>query len=522
MNLKYDINFLILIGIFFLSSCAKEDKIILDYSFKTALNSIHGADNFEQIKFNSNSNLDLGFYKGNIWIKFEIKNHDNYASYMVVNDDFFNRNYRFYKLDTISNELLKMSDVADLKKQDHRTYNYLKPNFEINLLPKEKATFFINTFSDGRIMQATPSLIKKEQYSSIMNQTNIVNIVFFFAIIILLLINLFNWSVFKNKIYYFYIIYILSSCLFYFVIEGYLNGIVDHHTVDHLVFLSIRIWIISVSIFSSKFLNLAETNPLFFKIVKRTMYIILGGTTIYQLVFYNSSIPNLHIMENIFGFIWIFLAIIMMIISIKKIPLQAKYYLIAFSFLVFFLIIGLFNSHLALLPGDPFSYFKVGMIIEFIGFTYFIFLIVKNNLIKAESLENELILSQLELSSVSNKLETSLDSINTESVIEKTDLLSIFKLLESTLSKEEEWPEFKSKFEELSPTFLTNLNKKHPTLSKSEIRLLILIRIGFTQKEVASILNIAPDSVKKAKQRVRKKLELTSSTKLTGYLLSFS
>ena len=152
------------------------------------------------------------------------------------------------------------------------------------------------------------------------------------------------------------------------------------------------------------------------------------------------------------------------------------------------------------------------MIIEFIGFTYFIALLIKRNLKKTSELESQLIANKKELSEVSKKLETKLD---------KTDLLGIFKLLESSFNKEE-WPIFKSRFEELSPNFLSQLNKNHPDLSKSEIRLLTLIRIGFTQKEIAEVLSIAPDSAKKAKQRVRKKLGLARSLNLAEYLSSLN
>jgi DNA-binding CsgD family transcriptional regulator len=522
MTLKNKNNFVFLISILIFLSCSKKQDIELDYSFETAINVKHNVDDFEKINFISNQSLDLGFFKGNVWIKLKIRNNDRYGSHMVVTNDFFNRNYRFYKLDAVSNKLSTLSVVKDLKKNDQRTYNDLKPNFEINLKPNESATFFITTESDGRVIQATPSLIHKEDYVAGVNETTIVNIVFFLAIAMLLLINFFYWRVFRNRIYYFYILYIIASWFFYFNIEGYFNGILTHHIVDHLVFISIRIWILSVGIFSSKFLDLATTNPTFFKFGKRSMIIILGGTTLYQFIFFNSSIANLHLMENIFGFFWMLIAILMIRISLKKIPLQAKYYLISFSFLVFFLIIGLLNSHNAILPGDPFSYFKVGMIIEFSGFTYFISLIIKSNLKKNSILEDELIEQQKELINISKKLKESRDTVPSKNTIEKTDLLSIFKLVESTLSKEGEWPEFKIKFEELNPNFLGKLNESHPNLLKSEIRLLILIRIGFTQKEIANVLNIAPDSVKKAKQRVRKKLDLSSTIILSEYLAKLS
>jgi len=514
---------LVLVSILLLSSCSSDYELKLDYSFEAASNVTQGIKGFDQINFKPHKSLDLGFHKGNIWVKLDVTNGGDYASYIVMMNDLINRNYRFYKLNTLSNELNPVSFVKDLTRYDHRTFNYPKPNFKISLKPNEKATFFILTESDGRILQATPQLLKIEEYRSIISQNTMFNIIFFAAIGMLLLINIFHWSILKNKIYYSYGLYILSSCLFYLNVEGYLYGFgLTHSTIDHFMFVSIRVWIFSTVLFTSKFLELNLTNPKFYKFIKWILFIILGGTTLYQFIFFHSSISNLHIIENLFGFIWIVIAIVMIALSVKKRRLQAKYYLIAFSFLLIFIVLGLIDSHTTLLPGDPFSYFKIGTIIEFTGFTYFIALILKRNLKNAIVLENELIQNKKELLVVSKQLESKLDSAPLKMTIEKTDLLSIFKLLESTLSKEEEWSEFKSKFEELSPYFLSNLNQDHPNLSKSEIRLLILIRIGFTQKEIANILNIAPDSTKKAKHRVRKKLGLSRFTILTEYLLRFN
>jgi two-component system, sensor histidine kinase LadS len=86
---------------------------------------------------------------------------------------------------------------------------------------------------------------------------------------------------------------------------------------------------------------------------------------------------------------------------------------------------------------------------------------------------------------------------------------------------ESEWADFEVKFKLLNPNFISNLFDKHPDLTKSEIRLLILIRIGYSQKEIAEILNIAPDSVKKSRSRVRKKLNLGEDDALNSYLAKF-
>tara|TARA_Y100000310_G_C20259669_1_gene613039 strand:+ start:118 stop:630 length:513 start_codon:yes stop_codon:yes gene_type:complete len=168
-----------------------------------------------------------------------------------------------------------------------------------------------------------------------------------------------------------------------------------------------------------------------------------------------------------------------------------------------------------MLPGDPFSYFKIGTIFEFIGFTYFITVLIKKKLNTSNELELELNQTRQVLGERENELKD-------DRKIKKTDFASILKLVESSLSSEDEWDEFKVLFDQLQPEFYNQLVKQHPDLTKSEIRLLLLIHIGYTQKEIASILQIAPDSVKKSRTRVRKKLKIAIDERLEDYLLRFS
>jgi DNA-binding CsgD family transcriptional regulator len=141
----------------------------------------------------------------------------------------------------------------------------------------------------------------------------------------------------------------------------------------------------------------------------------------------------------------------------------------------------------------------------------------KRKLENTNKLEQELRENQEKFILTSSKLEEKEHLLSKQS--KSTDLVSIFSLIENSLTTESEWDEFKLKIKELSPNFLHQLLENHPSLTKSEIRLLILIKTGYTQKEIATILNIAPDSVKKAKSRVRKKIGLTDSVTLNQHLL---
>ncbi len=79
--------------------------------------------------------------------------------------------------------------------------------------------------------------------------------------------------------------------------------------------------------------------------------------------------------------------------------------------------------------------------------------------------------------------------------------------IKSSLHLENDWDKFKVHFEEVHPNFFTELNKKYPTLTKNEIRLSAYYHLNMSVKEIATLLNINPTSVHRAKSRLNKKME---------------
>ncbi|XZF14586.1 tetratricopeptide repeat protein [Chitinophagaceae bacterium MMS25-I14] len=102
---------------------------------------------------------------------------------------------------------------------------------------------------------------------------------------------------------------------------------------------------------------------------------------------------------------------------------------------------------------------------------------------------------------------------------EKTDTLN--KLKDVTLITEEAWKEFSALVNIVHKDFLLNLKKKYPNLTPGDIRLLTLIKLDFSRQEMAATLGISPDSVKKARQRVRKKIDIDEHTDIKSVLSSF-
>ena len=498
-----------------LSCSTKEEDLGVKYTFEVARDVEYGMDDFDKIPFVPGQHLDLGFYEGSVWIKLEVENVGKPVSLVVLCGDLINRNYRIYKLDTTENKLC-IDRRLNSHYYDYRTYNFPKPNFQIDLKSGEKGVFFISTTSDGRILQASPRLISLSEFLDIKQQTIVFDIVFYGSITILLLINFLYFQSLKNNIYYFYGGYIVAACIMYLFVEGRLYGLgLSHALIDHLMFISIRIWILTGILFTIRFLEIKETSPRLYQMIIGFLVITLGVTTVYQLAFPSTSISALHMTENLLGFVWIILSLLMVGTSYKKQKLESKYFLTAYSTFLIFVTLGLIDSHKTMLPGDPFSYFKIGTVFEFIGFTYFIALLIRKRLKTSEQFEIELNETRLELGEKEKQLDV-------DRKIKKTDFANIFKLVESSLSSGEEWDDFKVRFEALHPYFYSRLIRKYPELTKSEIRLVLLIHIGYSQKEMSKMLSIAPDSVKKGRTRVRKKMGIPSDVGLEEFLLQFS
>lgn len=56
--------------------------------------------------------------------------------------------------------------------------------------------------------------------------------------------------------------------------------------------------------------------------------------------------------------------------------------------------------------------------------------------------------------------------------------------------------------------FQQTLKSRYPDLTSYNLKLCIYLKSNLTTKEIASLLSITPDSVKKAKHRLRKKMSL--------------
>ena len=84
------------------------------------------------------------------------------------------------------------------------------------------------------------------------------------------------------------------------------------------------------------------------------------------------------------------------------------------------------------------------------------------------------------------------------------------KLLQAHIMTDQNWSDFKKLFAKVYPGFFVNLSKQYPHLSATDTRLLALIKLGLNNAEMANMLGITVEGIKKAKQRLRKKIDIQS------------
>lgn len=135
--------------------------------------------------------------------------------------------------------------------------------------------------------------------------------------------------------------------------------------------------------------------------------------------------------------------------------------------------------------------------------------------LRVRELENE----QLQLRKEACERRIMADAIHIENT--KNILKSVGEKdsrIRAQLADDESWEAFKTTFEEIHPDFYRKLKESPIPLTEYDIRLCSYIAVGVGNKQIAQILNVQPESVKKSRTRLRKKLGLSHGDALEDFL----
>ena len=158
-----------------------------------------------------------------------------------------------------------------------------------------------------------------------------------------------------------------------------------------------------------------------------------------------------------------------------------------------------------------------------------------NARLREKELEKELYFKNTELTSytinfmkrnelldeLKNITESTIKSINQNGANDQAigNLNKLKRTIINNLSTDKDWEDFKLYFEKVHQDFFTALKYNFPRLTNSDLKLCSLSRLNFTIKETASILGVSPDSIKKSRHRLRKKLSMGKNDNLLEFLM---
>ncbi len=112
-----------------------------------------------------------------------------------------------------------------------------------------------------------------------------------------------------------------------------------------------------------------------------------------------------------------------------------------------------------------------------------------------------------------------------ESLREKDDATeNLFEFIINSINekvKQDSWQKFELIIKSSHDAFSEKLIKEFPNLTNAEIKLASFLKLGLSTKDIAAVLLQSQDSIKVARSRLRKKLNLEAGQNLTAFLNSF-
>jgi len=148
---------------------------------------------------------------------------------------------------------------------------------------------------------------------------------------------------------------------------------------------------------------------------------------------------------------------------------------------------------------------------------------MNRNKIEREKLDNDLQFKEKELTThalhlahkneVLIELKSQLKQLKSE-IPNSRSYQKAINTINLDINNDNNWQQFKSYFEDVHKGFNAKVLKNYPEVSANDLRLMSLLKMNLSSKEIANILNISNDGVKKARYRLRKKLNLTTEDSL--------
>lgn len=312
----------------------------LDHSFQHDINDIKNIDKTEWTK-NENTSQNFGQVIAPLWFKFKLKNTDKndqqlYITLNYPHHDFINI---YYANETNIIKEIRTGDFLPFKTRENTEPNFIFP------VPNSytQLDIYISIQSEGLLK--LPLFLKTQtQLNEQTKNFNVASGIYFGAVTIMIIFNLFIWVTVKDKSYFYYLVYIICSASFQCTLAGLSFQYIwpDSPLFNQYgIIIAANLTAISAAIFMQKFLGINYSTTKYDQI---WINILIGCFTLIAL---SSAVVSYH-----FALQMLFLGAALMVLTGFYVGVKywlkgvrsARFFALAWFSYLFFVILYLLDS----------------------------------------------------------------------------------------------------------------------------------------------------------------------------------
>jgi DNA-binding CsgD family transcriptional regulator len=95
----------------------------------------------------------------------------------------------------------------------------------------------------------------------------------------------------------------------------------------------------------------------------------------------------------------------------------------------------------------------------------------------------------------------------------------VMRLIDKHLVPNQHWEHFEELFNQLHENFMQRLKDQYPQLTSRDLKLCAYLRMNLDSKEIASLMGLSVRGAEDLRYRVRKKMQLDTTTNLAEFIL---
>ncbi len=279
-------------------------------------------NDIEKIDFANviNSQFSQGYYSGTAWFKIDLTNHSDNEDFVLYFTEPFWSKLNLYTKNNGSWRIQK--NGLDISLQE-RSINNHNPAYNLHIPSGESATYYIKGQTLSGHIGEFKIFTQKEFFRPSRVFITDIYIIYACILFIIVLFNIYSLIVIKNRVFAYYIAYILSFIVFIGMKSGfYLSLNFDGwseglHTVGTIV-------VMFLVLFSGHFLELKKRMPLIDKLFK-----VSAAFFLLFALFISQNVPYSCLIFNIYSSLFFTLLFVVAVKSWYQGLIGARYYLIA-------------------------------------------------------------------------------------------------------------------------------------------------------------------------------------------------